>query len=147
LLNVDVLERDDPNVLDEPSGTVHVPYPGIRHAHFEIHLATVLLWLYIHGVGQVETSLGLHTVGELADNVAVLAVQRQFHLRLVPLETLRTHAAPRLLAGRNRSESQSVATSPFSPSFTHPRSRLPYRPTWGNRRCRHAASDTFRYEY
>src|SRR5690606_18563849 len=96
LLHVDVLERDDPDVLDEPGRTVHVPYPGVRHAYLEVDLSRGVAHLHVDRVGQVEPSLGLHHVGELTDDVAILAIERQLHLGLVLLEVLRAHpvAAP-----------------------------------------------------
>ena len=42
-------------------------------------------------VGQVETSFGLHDVGELSDDVPVFTVERQLHLGFVLLEILGTH--------------------------------------------------------
>src|SRR4051794_18423748 len=39
LLDIHVLEGEHPHVLDEPSGPVHVPHPGVPHVHLEVHLA------------------------------------------------------------------------------------------------------------
>src|SRR5918992_114813 len=47
--------------------------------------------LQVDGVGQVEPPLGLHHVGELADDVPVLAIELQLHLGLVLLEVLGAH--------------------------------------------------------
>jgi len=42
----------------------------------------------------VEAALGLDHVAEQPDDVAVLAVELQLHLRLVLLEILRAHMLP-----------------------------------------------------
>src|SRR5690606_4931904 len=96
LLDVDVLERDHSNVLDEPGGPIHVPHPGVGHPHLEVDLTRGVPYLHVDRIGQVEAPLGLHHIGELTDDVAVLAIQRELHLGLVLLEVLRAHpvAAP-----------------------------------------------------
>src|SRR3712207_9411804 len=43
------------------------------------------------GVGEVEAPLGLHHVGELPDDVPVLAIELQLHLGLVLLQVLGAH--------------------------------------------------------
>ncbi len=52
---------------------------------------SVLRGNHLDRVGKVEAPLGLHHIGELPDNVLVLAVQREFHLGFVLLEILSTH--------------------------------------------------------
>src|SRR6478609_7390148 len=64
LLDVDVLERHDPHVLDEPGGAVDVPHPRVGHGDVEV---------------------------DVAADVAVLPVELQLHLGLVLLEVLGTH--------------------------------------------------------
>src|SRR5215472_37829 len=105
LLDVDVLEGDDPHVLYEPCGPVHVPYPRVVHGDLEKDLAVVrAAYLEIHVVSEIEPSLGLHDMGEQADNVAVLAVELQLHLRFVLFQVFRAHDSP------------SPSTLPNSPS-------------------------------
>src|SRR6478672_11030747 len=91
LLDVDVLERDHPHVLDEPGGPVHVPHPRVGHPDLEVDLAVRVAGGDIHGVRQVEAALGLHHIGELGDDVPVLLVEGELHLGLVLLEILGAH--------------------------------------------------------
>lgn len=41
LFDVDVLESNDPHILDKTGGSVHVPHPGVLHRDFEEDLAVV----------------------------------------------------------------------------------------------------------
>src|SRR4051794_21181369 len=59
LLDVHVLEREHPHLLDEPGRPVHVPDPGVRHRHLEEDLALDRVHLHLVVVGQIETPLGL----------------------------------------------------------------------------------------
>lgn len=72
LFHIDVLERHHSNILDETGRTVHVPHPGVVHLDLEVDLAVGVAHVQVDLVGQVETALGLHHVGELADDVPVL---------------------------------------------------------------------------
>src|ERR1022692_2792840 len=91
-LDVDILEGHDPDVLDEPGRPVHVPHPGVVHGDLEEHLAVVGgTDLEDDVVGEVEPALGLHHMGEEADDVAVLAIELELPLGLVLLEVLRAH--------------------------------------------------------
>src|SRR4051812_790627 len=91
LLDVDVLERQHAHVADEPGRAVHVPDPGVGELQLEVDLPPGLAHLQVDGVGEVEPPLGLHHVGELPDDVAVLAIELQLHLGLVLLEVLGAH--------------------------------------------------------
>src|SRR3712207_557376 len=91
LLDVDVLEGQYPYVAHEARRTVHVPHPRVGELELEVDLAAGLADLQVDGVGQVEAPLGLHHVGELADDVPVLAIELQLHLGLVLLEVLGAH--------------------------------------------------------
>src|SRR5690242_17847146 len=93
LLDVDVLKRDHPHVLDEPGGPVHVPYPRVGHADFEVDLAVRVARRDVDRVGEVEAALRLHDVGELGHDVPVLLVERELHLGLVLLEILGAHGS------------------------------------------------------
>src|SRR3712207_9301865 len=53
--------------------------------------ASGLSHLQVDGVGEVEAPLGLHHVGELPDDVPVLAIELQLHLGLVLLQVLGAH--------------------------------------------------------
>ena len=100
LLDVDVLERHHAHVLHEPGRPVHVPDPGVGHRDLEVDLAVGVADLQVDRVGEVEPPLGLHHVGELPDDVAVLAIELQLHLGLVLLEILGAHRRPPWTAGR-----------------------------------------------
>src|SRR5690625_2309846 len=91
LFNVDVLESDHPNGLDEPGRAVHVPHPGIPEGQFEEHLTAGGVHLQVHIVRQVETPFCLDHIRAQPDDVAVLAVERQFGLGLVVLQVIGTH--------------------------------------------------------
>src|ERR1700677_558260 len=91
LFDVDVLEGDDPHLLDEPRRPVHVPHPGVGQSELEGDLTVGVAWHHLDAVRQVEPPLGLHDVAELADDVLVFAVQRELHLGFVLFEILSTH--------------------------------------------------------
>ena len=57
----------------------------------EVHLAVVALRLDLHIVGEIEAAFGLDDVLEHREHVAVLAVQLEFDLRLVPFEFVAAH--------------------------------------------------------
>src|SRR5215472_7840946 len=95
LLDVDVLKRDDLDVLDEPGGPVHVPHPGVLHGDLEEHLTVVGgADVQLDLVGEVEPALGLDHVGEQAHDVPILPIELELHLGLVFLEIFRAHALP-----------------------------------------------------
>ena len=83
LLDVDVLERDHPDLLDEARRAVHVPDPRIGHANLVVDLAARITRNQLHGISQVETAFGLHHIGKLANHVAVFAVHGQLDVCLV----------------------------------------------------------------
>src|SRR5258708_32001533 len=90
LLDVDVLERDYPHVLDETRRPIHVPYPGVLHDDLEEHFPVVCrLDVHLDVVRQVEPALGLDNVGEQADYIAVLAVELKLHLGFILLQVFR----------------------------------------------------------
>src|SRR5699024_7814546 len=91
LLDVDVLECQHAHVLDEPRWSVHVPHPGVGHPDVEVHLPVCRPREQLASVGETEATLRLDDVGELPDDVAVLAVQRELHLGLVVLQILGAH--------------------------------------------------------
>src|SRR5699024_4805152 len=91
LLDVDVLEGDDPYLPGEAGGAADVPPPRVLHRHLEVDLGTLAADAHVHAVGEVEPTLGLHDVAEEVHDVAVLAVERQLHLGLVLLQVLRAH--------------------------------------------------------
>src|SRR3954470_3550934 len=142
LLDVDVLEGHDPHALDEPRRAVDVPDPGVGHRDLEVHLAAVAARCHLHRVRQVEPALGLDDVGEQADDVAVLAVQRQLHLGLVVLEVLGAHRAPCVIgpssstryASGALARTSTTGTSPTSSraSLSSPPSRSPSRSPSGS---------------
>src|ERR1022692_174142 len=112
-LDVDILEGHDPDVLDEPGRPVHVPHPGVVHGDLEEHLAVVGgTDLEVDVVGEVEPALGLHHMGEEADDVAVLAIELELHLGLVLLEVLRAHVLPSAEAGARAGGSASALPCP-----------------------------------
>src|SRR5829696_1559856 len=91
LLHVDVLERDDLHVGDEPALAVHVPDPGVPELELDPAAAAVVVDRLRDLVGQVEAPLRLDHVGEHRRDVLVLLVELELDLRLVPLEVLRAH--------------------------------------------------------
>src|SRR5580658_7089982 len=113
-LDVHILERDDPHILNKTGRTVHVPNPGVLHGDLEVHLAVfggpdIELDL----VGQIETALGLHDMAEKTDNVPILAVELELHLGLVLLEILRAHLLPSEQASRAAAATPTVG-QPYS---------------------------------
>src|SRR6201999_2385378 len=99
-LDVDVLERDDADVLDEAGRAVHVPDPGVLHDDLEKDLAIVrVAHVELNLVGEVEAPLGLHYMAEEAHDVAILAIQLQLHLGFVLFEILCAHGNPSDPAG------------------------------------------------
>ena len=119
LLDVDVLERQHPHVAHEPRRAVHVPDPGVGELQLEVDLSPGLAHLQVDGVGEVEAPLGLHHVGELPDDVAVLAIELQLHLGLVLLEVLGAHRS---------SSGARPSTSDMSPSSTMPTGAVTWSP-------------------
>src|SRR6202034_4711942 len=80
--------------LHKTGGPVHVPHPGVVHGDLEKDLAVVRgPHLQVHVVGEVEPALRLPHMGEQADDVPVLAVELQLHLRFVLLQVLRAHGS------------------------------------------------------
>ena len=76
LLDVDVLERHDAHVLDEPRRAGTCPTPRRRTSVTSKYTSpSALRTCDVDRVRQVEPALGLDDVGELADDVAVLAVE------------------------------------------------------------------------
>src|SRR5215211_792940 len=114
LLDVDVLEREHPDVAHEARRPVHVPHPRVGQLELEVDLSAGLPDLQVDRVGQVEPPLGLHHVGELADDVPVLAIELQLHLGLVLLEVLCAHRT-------------SPGTGLMEPSSTMPTSVVTWR--------------------
>src|SRR6516164_8579111 len=95
LLDVDVLERHDLDVLDEPGGPVHVPHPGVLHGDLEEHLAVIgRADVQLDLVGEVEPALGLDHMGKQPHDVPILPIELELHLGLVLLEIFRAHALP-----------------------------------------------------
>src|SRR5439155_26994216 len=75
---------------------VPVPDPGVLESEVVVWMpALVVADLLVDGIGQIEPSLGLdHEVEDLAvEDDAVLLVQLELDLGLVPLEVLGTHAS------------------------------------------------------
>src|ERR1700761_8667903 len=95
LFDVDVLERHDAHVLDEPRGPVHVPDPSVVQRQFEEDFAVrAAANVEAVVVREVEAALGLDHVREQPHHVSVLAVELQLHLGFVLLEILGAHATP-----------------------------------------------------
>src|SRR5699024_9693451 len=90
-LDVYVRECNHVHVLAEPRWSVHVPHPGVGHPDVEVHLPVCRPRDQLDSVGEIEATLRLDDVGELPDDVAVLAVQRELHLGLVVLQILGAH--------------------------------------------------------
>src|ERR1035437_1658138 len=88
LFDVDVLEGDNPDVLDEPCRPVDIPDPGIGHGDVEVDLTTLAADLHVNRVGQIETALGLNDVREEPNDVAILTIELKLHLGLVLLQVL-----------------------------------------------------------
>src|SRR3954451_9654338 len=121
-LDVDVLERHDAHVLDEPGGAVHVPDPRVVHLDLEVDLAVGVSHVQVDLVGEVEPALRLDDVGELADDVAILPIELELHLGLVLLEILCAHRVPPSMAsssptggGGHARSSVATPTVPSSP--------------------------------
>src|SRR5258708_36560907 len=71
-LDIDVLERHDPDVLHEPGRAIHVPDPRVVHGDLEEHLTvTPPPPPQLHAVGDIEPALGLNHLREEPDDVAV----------------------------------------------------------------------------
>src|SRR5581483_8768573 len=91
LLDVDVLERDDPHRGHEPGRAVHIPHPGIAQLDLEVGAALLVASLHLDLVGQIETPLGLDHVAEHGEDGAVLLVQLELDLGFVPFEVFGAH--------------------------------------------------------
>src|SRR6202000_1202815 len=76
LFDIDVFEGDNPHLLDEPGGPVHVPDPRVGQPQFEVDLAVGVAGNHLDTVCQIEAPLGFYDVAELSDDVFVFAVQR-----------------------------------------------------------------------
>src|SRR6516162_5640403 len=114
-LDVDVLERHDLDVLNEPSGPVHVPHPGVLHGDLEEHLAVLgRADVQLDLVGEVEPALGLDHVGEQAHDVPILPIELELHLGLVFLEIFRAHALPSDQAATGATAQMRSTISQFS---------------------------------
>ena len=57
LFDVHVPEAEDPNGGQEPSGSVHVPDPGVVEEDLEVDGAVAFLFAYVDGVGEVISPL------------------------------------------------------------------------------------------
>src|SRR5581483_7660153 len=91
-LDVNVLERDDPHVLDKTGRAVHVPDPRVPHGDLEVDLAVIARpHVELDVVGQIEPAFGLDHMREQPDYVAVLPIELQLHLGLILLKVLRAH--------------------------------------------------------
>jgi hypothetical protein len=99
LLDVDVLERQDPHARDEPVGAVDVPHPHIAHGELEIEVVLGVVPNDIDLVREIEPALRLDDVLKLTDDVAILAVQRELQLAIEFLESILIHGRP-ILRGR-----------------------------------------------
>src|SRR5215467_10442311 len=94
-VDVDVLERDNLDILNEPGGPVHIPHPGVLHGDLEEHLAVVgRADVQLDLIGEVEPALGLDHMGEQAHDVPILPIELELHLGLVFLEIFCAHALP-----------------------------------------------------
>src|SRR6266480_1899225 len=93
-LDVDVLERHDPHVGDEPGGSVHVPDPRVLEVELEVDASLLVLHVHLDGVREIEASFGLDDVREHREDVAILLVELELYLGLVPLEVLGAHLPP-----------------------------------------------------
>src|SRR6185369_3110840 len=145
LFDVDVLEGHHSYVLHEPGGTVHVPHPGIVHLDLEVDLAVDVAYVKINLVGQVEAALGLHDVGELADDVAILPIELQLHLGFVFFEIFGAHSVPPSMPPRR----PSTAGPPWltkAARVTVLRRRRPAEPTTLSGLRPVSAAATFAYE-
>ena len=103
---------------------VHVPDPRVAQLQIEVGAAVGLLDLEVHLVGQIEAALGLDDVLEHRQDVAVLAIELELDLGLVPLEVLAAHAAYELGRGCHGegvyarvSERESRPEQRFRPAF------------------------------
>ena len=96
LLDVDVLERQHPHRLHETVGAVDVPDPDVLHRDLEVEVVLGVAAGELDLVGQVEAALGLDHVAELADDVAVFAVEGQLDLAVVVVELVLIHRPPTL---------------------------------------------------
>src|SRR5258706_595163 len=86
LFDVDVLERQDPNLGDESGLSIHVPYPCVAQLHFDHRLGGVSADVQLDVVGQIEPALGLHGVAEHGRDVLVLLSELELTLGLEVLE-------------------------------------------------------------
>src|SRR5215213_2547048 len=91
LLHVHVLEGDDLHGRHEPGLAVHVPHPRVAQLELDPAATAVVVDPLLDLVGEVETPLGLHHVGEHGRDVLVLLVELELDLRLVALEILGRH--------------------------------------------------------
>src|SRR6266540_1206484 len=91
LLDVDVLEGDHAHLVDEPRRTVHVPDPRVVQGEVEVGVAVLIAHLQVDLVRKVEATFRLDGVLEHAQHVAILLIELQLHLRLVPFEVLGAH--------------------------------------------------------
>src|SRR5215470_2510691 len=114
-LDVDVLERHDLDVLNEPGGPVHVPHPGVLHGDLEEHFAVLgRADVQLDLVGEVEPALGLDHVGEQAHDIPILPIELELHLGLVFLEIFRAHALPSDQAATGATAQMRSTISQFS---------------------------------
>src|ERR1039457_2158272 len=114
LFDVHVLERHDLDVLHEPRRSVHVPHPGVGHAHLEKHLTARVTDVEHVFVGEVEPAFGLDDVLEQTHDVAVLPIELELHIGLVVLKVFRAHRSSATEIASDRSN----ATSALSPRST-----------------------------
>src|SRR5690606_30471143 len=144
LLDVHVLERHDPYILDKSRWAGHIPHPRVVHLDLEVDLAVDVAHVQVDLVREVEAALSLDHVGELPDDVAVLPVELQLHLGLVLFEIFGAHPVPpsSIAASASATESMSPERATAA-TLTVPRRRPRAEPTTTSG----AAAATFAYEY
>src|SRR5439155_3815399 len=105
LLDVHGSERDDAHRRDEArrARPVHVPHPRVAHVELEVGAVVLGAQVHVDRVGEIEAALCLHDVGEHLDDVAVLLVELELDLGLVPLEVLGAHGCTTLVLMELRS--------------------------------------------
>src|SRR5699024_8612898 len=91
LFDIDVLVGNHANIAHETRGTIHVPYPSIRHADFVVDVWPIGVRNELDSISEVKTALGFHHIRKLTNHITVFTVEGKLYFCLVVFQFFSAH--------------------------------------------------------